>query len=352
MNGFLVLLLLSTLLVHPETQEQGFLVLGEFFYKGQPADSSFERMGIHMTHVVYQDQLGSPSNESMVRAQARASVGRGYNNMVQMDQEYWDTGATRVGITAAHANARKLCETFRWFKSEEPTLSVGFYSLVPTTDLYAYLRPTTFAAWQRGNDALQILADSVDYLCPGIYAYYADTAQYAGYARAIIAEAKRLARGKPVYPFVSPYFHPSGNHPKQEVTQDYFARILKTTIEAGANGVIIFAGTTPDYGDSLWDDNAGWWTATKEFLASLGPQNHPDPFSTSTIIRFELPHPVHVSLEVFNTRGQLVTTLVNEMRPAGVCTVQFDGSTLTSGVYFYHLRAGSYVATKKMLLVK
>jgi flagellar hook assembly protein FlgD len=58
-----------------------------------------------------------------------------------------------------------------------------------------------------------------------------------------------------------------------------------------------------------------------------------------------------VTLKVYNTLGQLVTTLVNGEQGAGYHEVRFDGSNLASGVYFYRLQAGNFVQTKKLLLL-
>ena len=81
-------------------------------------------------------------------------------------------------------------------------------------------------------------------------------------------------------------------------------------------------------------------------------QNHPNPFNPSTIIRFALPADEFVTLKVYNVLGQVVRTLVEEPKTAGYYEVKFDGSGLTSGVYFYRLESGKFVGTKKLLLVK
>jgi len=81
-------------------------------------------------------------------------------------------------------------------------------------------------------------------------------------------------------------------------------------------------------------------------------QNYPNPFNPSTTIRYELPKASYVTLKIYNVLGQEVATLVNEEKPAGNYEVNFNASNLSSGVYFYKIKAGSYVETKKMNLIK
>jgi hypothetical protein len=81
-------------------------------------------------------------------------------------------------------------------------------------------------------------------------------------------------------------------------------------------------------------------------------QNYPNPFNPTTIIRYALPQARRVRIEVYNTLGQQVAQLVNGDQEAGYHEVQFDSSGLASGVYFYRLQAGTYVETRKLLLLK
>jgi hypothetical protein len=81
-------------------------------------------------------------------------------------------------------------------------------------------------------------------------------------------------------------------------------------------------------------------------------QNYPNPFNPSTKINFDLPVDGNVSLKIFDMSGKEVMTLVNEVRTAGYYSVNFNGASLSSGIYFYTIQSGSFVSTKKMTLIK
>ena len=81
-------------------------------------------------------------------------------------------------------------------------------------------------------------------------------------------------------------------------------------------------------------------------------QNYPNPFNPSTKITYSLPQDNFVSLKVYNILGNEVATLVNEQISAGSHEINFNASNLSSGVYYYTLRTGNFVNTKKFMLLK
>ena len=81
-------------------------------------------------------------------------------------------------------------------------------------------------------------------------------------------------------------------------------------------------------------------------------QNYPNPFNPSTKISFSLPQANNVKLVVYDLLGREVSTLVNGYMNAGVHTVDFNASSLASGIYLYRIEAGSFTAAKKMMLIK
>jgi len=81
-------------------------------------------------------------------------------------------------------------------------------------------------------------------------------------------------------------------------------------------------------------------------------QNYPNPFNPSTSIQYTISNQQFVSLKVYDILGNKVATLVNSEKPAGVYEIEWNASNVPSGVYFYQLKTGSFVQTKKMLLLK
>lgn len=81
-------------------------------------------------------------------------------------------------------------------------------------------------------------------------------------------------------------------------------------------------------------------------------QNYPNPFNPSTIISWKMAASDHVSIKVYDILGNDIATLVNEVKPAGIFQIEFDGSGLSSGTYFYKITSSNFTVIKKMSLIK
>ena len=121
---------------------------------------------------------------------------------------------------------------------------------------------------------------------------------------------------------------------------------LYLSIKKNANNVTIFVDSVGTI--SSLENETDVITITSYELS----QNYPNPFNPSTTIQFALPQTAFVSLEVFNVVGERVDVLVSQELNSGKYNYEWNGLTLTSGVYFYRLQAGNFVETKKMLLIK
>ncbi len=112
------------------------------------------------------------------------------------------------------------------------------------------------------------------------------------------------------------------------------------------------------YIDNVSVVSGGTVTAVEQPTAKVVPanfaleQNYPNPFNPSTRIQFSVANDDHITLNVYNVSGQLVSSLMNERVAAGTYSVMFDASNLPSGVYYYRLTSSTANVAKKMLLLK
>jgi hypothetical protein len=154
-------------------------------------------------------------------------------------------------------------------------------------------------------------------------------------------------------------------NPKSEIENPKFERI----------GFVGGKGTTTELTDYIFKDEIittgiyiyrlkqidfdGTYTYSEEVEVEIsGPkdftlyQNYPNPFNPSTTIKFDLPVESNVNINIYNSLGQLVETLIDKEMEAGYHEINFDASRLSSGVYLYQLQAKDYISVKKMLLIK
>jgi len=111
------------------------------------------------------------------------------------------------------------------------------------------------------------------------------------------------------------------------------------------------------FGTILKTTNGGIITEVKEIYLKQPSniflsQNYPNPFNPTTSLRYTVGSRQFVTIKIYDLLGREIATLINEEKPAGEYEVEFDGSGLTSGIYFYRIQAGSYINTKKMVLLR
>ena len=267
------------LLCVPSYANAQFVVYREFFFTGQPPDVYFDSLGMKRSHGIYENEVTGgqpPVKESLMRSTAHTAMELPSQQeyLKWYDIEYLSTDVERVGREQAKQNADTLAKYIGWAKSQEPRLQVGIYSMTPVADIYISSRYELRKAW---NDVTQSLADSLNFLCPSLYLYYPeDRIRYASYAPLLVGEAKRLGRGKNVFPFIAPGYHPAGSLAHAYASKEVWGNVLKTIKNSGADGCVIFAGKGAmggQYGDWAQADTSGWWAATKAFLDSLRHDN-------------------------------------------------------------------------------
>ncbi|UCE66281.1 MAG: T9SS type A sorting domain-containing protein [Candidatus Zixiibacteriota bacterium] len=147
----------------------------------------------------------------------------------------------------------------------------------------------------------------------------------------------------PVYPTYSGYYYssvgPIGTHDKIDVEWPY------VYIPGGRRGVeIIRYDNTVDI---VEEDGPNLPQSSQIEITAF-----PNPFNSSTTIKYILPEPGHVRIDIYDLLGRKVRTLVEKDKPAGAYTVIFEASGLSSGVYFSRIHAGNEIQTRQMVLLK
>lgn len=147
-----------------------------------------------------------------------------------------------------------------------------------------------------------------------------------------------------------PQVHYQGGCPPQPVNYTYRVTAVDLTdkesvmSERDSIAGYIDPCVVMDEGDNLQIENP---SIKNELL-----QNSPNPFNPSTSIHFSIENPSFVTLKVYDNLGREIVTLINENRDPGIYFIKFDGSNLSTGIYYYKLIAGEYSQIRKMLLLK
>jgi hypothetical protein len=253
----------------PATAPQAhFVVFDGTLYQGKP---SAAQLGMKPITVLYQasmwpgksDDPQSVPDADVVRALAlKASQSGG---MAVVDIEQWQV--TGDSATVAQS-VDKYQQTLQMFQQAAPSLQVGYYSVAPIRDYWSPIdgsQSSNYVAWQQQNNAVAPIAQEANALFPSAYTFYTDQVGWQKYATAQIAEARRIAPGKPVYLFLWPqYDNGKGAQGGDYLSDDYWKMELETARKY-ADGVVIWGGWT-----QTWDSNASWWLETQQFMTETG----------------------------------------------------------------------------------
>ena len=156
--------------------------------------------------------------------------------------------------------------------------------------------------------------------------------------------------------FIEKARYPAGNAPNSVATGDFNNDGDLDLVVVSTNSGLVSVLLNRDFPTAI--------DIVKDFLPDkfLLLQNYPNPFNPTTKIKFTIPqmdNPLPggargglVTLKVYDVLGNEIAILVNEEKPAGEYEVEFNANRLPSGIYFYQLKAGSYIQTKKMIFLK
>jgi hypothetical protein len=246
---------------------QPFPIADSTVYKNRPAMSDF---CIANVPLVYAQHLWASGHEEETLPDRNRIIARAesYNHdgvRIIIDLELWISEwrgydvADYIGhYTTVH----------NWFKSAAPNVPIGFYDVIPKRHYWpAQSDPNSsdYTNWQNANNVLFPIGDAVDVCHPSLYTFYDDQAGWVRFAKAMIAECRRIAPGKPVIPVIWPQYHPSNSDLKyQYISRTYWRKQLDVLREH-ADGISIWGGWQG--GTLSWNDSFPWWQETQNFIA-------------------------------------------------------------------------------------
>jgi hypothetical protein len=254
--------------VAPPTAPQAkFLIFDATLYKAKP---DLSQSGVMPITVAYTSSIWKGKSPDLQNipdetvVQTLASNASQSTGIAVVDIEQWQV--TGDPITVAQS-LDKYQKTLQMFQQDAPSLQVGYYSIAPIRDYWRAIagpQSAQYLAWQQENDKVTPIAQQANALFPSLYTFYTDPVGWQKYAIANIAEARRIAPGKPVYVFLWPQYDDGTGAQGGDYLPDAYWKMELETAKQYADGVVIWGGWT-----HTWESNASWWLTTQEFITEI-----------------------------------------------------------------------------------
>lgn len=250
--------------------QRSFIVFDATLYKNKP---SFSGYPIRPITLLYESRLfaGKPAPTAMPQEQTVRSIAKELRTASQpviVDIERWPFKGEPQTVKES---VSKYLTVLSWIKAEAPNVQLGIYETIPLRDYWRAIRgpgSKEYQAWQQDNDRLEEMVTELDALYPSLYTFYPDRQGWVKYAVAQLTEARRKAKGKPVYAFLWPQYHDSNSKLRlQSLEPDYWELQLNTVAQQ-ADGIVIWGGWGNN-GPEPWNEEAPWWQVTKRFMRQI-----------------------------------------------------------------------------------
>ena len=244
-----------------------FKVFDGTLYSNKPDLSSF---GIHQIKIIYHKDLWREGQDDSnvpdpIRLKYAAKPFSANGSPVAViDIEHWLV--TQANGQFSKENFEKHLKVINTLHRLSPNMQFGYFG-IPIQDYWRAINgqgKIEAPLWQAENDRMMPIVDAQDVVFPVLYTFYADREAWVKFAMAQLIEARRLAKGKPVYAFLWPQYHGSNHILGYDYLHPDYWKMELDTVKKYADGIVIWGGYKEE-----WNDNAPWWQATKEFMKSI-----------------------------------------------------------------------------------
>lgn len=248
----------------------GFTIYDGTLYYDKP---NFSRYGVVPASILYSSViwLNNDSRSSLPTQKSLNLIRNKFfkDKFVILDVEHWRLIGDDSQVSL---NLKNYIELIACIRHVLPNSTIGYYGLPISRDYWRAIgseNSNKYKEWQNENDRLAILADHVDVAFPSLYTFYDDPESWVAYAKANIAETRRIAPGKRIVVFLWPRYHDSNKLIGGKEISDEFWRIQLETARKYADGIVLWGGWGEDgaKGPSRWNENASWWNVTKQFIS-------------------------------------------------------------------------------------